>query len=1195
LSIIIKNRSRSFIKFILFDLLIIINLLPTYGQIYNRGIGIYPGNPAENFSPSLKIDKEKYRNIALFKPVYSSSNYDFNLTAQLITDGIIESKMPGWIVTKTNDGILPRSEREYFIDRNAGTKKEFSGPDVWIQIELAGNSVIPDVDGLYFSGSVSVDTMQKEIKPWKISAYGSDDGKKWEILGELTNDQLIGDTLADYRRAIYPINYRIFGFRIKLNEPVHYKFYRAELNSPNILAWRIAEFAMTKDNKYCNIGGPYNFSSAWKSLGSKREWIYVDLGSLCSFNKIKLYWLKPAAAGLVEVSDDAKNWRVISSLPDDSSLTNNIIFPKYINGRYVRLNLDSAVSKEDSYILSEMEVFGTGAKYAVPHIQAKIARNGNLILSGGAWRLQRFPLIPDDIKEISKIGFNDSSWIVATVPGTALISYLNDGMIPDPNYSDNQLLISDSYFCSDFIYRDEFIVPKFYMSKRVFLNFKGINWKAKVYLNGKELGMIKGAFTRAEFDVTDDIVPGKKNAIAIIIYKNDSPGFVKEPTLENHGANGGELGLDNPTFQASVGWDWFPSIRGRNIGIWNDVFFSTSGDVTIKDPLITSKLSLPDTDSADLNIHVTLVNHSSENISGILEGKIGTVKFETPVSLSPLETKTLNLDSSTISALHFINPKLWWPNGYGQQNLYDVKLEFVSTDGSISDKKEFKIGIREISYSENGRALKLWVNGKRFIARGGDWGFSESNLRYRSREYDIAIRHQKEMNLNMTRNWVGQTGDDEFYEACDKYGILVWQDFWLANPGDGPNPEDHGMFMQNVDDFVKRIRNHPSIALYCGRNEGYPPQDIDESIRKLLSKTAPGICYISSSADGIVSGHGPYHVEPLKYYFAERATRLFHTEIGLPSPVSIESLRMMLPDSALWPINRLWGVHDFSLESAQSGKTFIEMVKNNFGNINNAKEWLEYSQWISYQDYRAIIEAQSKNRMGILIWMTHPAWPSLVFQTYDYYFEPTGAFFGCKKGSEPLHIQWNAYTDSVEVVNYSVQDGKDLTAFVKIFNLDGTEKLNQKFTLDCPIDRRYLVCKIEKPKGLSRVYFIRLKLERGKKLISENFYWSGLKEDDYTAIDSLPKVKLNLTTRAKMQNGKWYLITELYNKTKTPALMVKLKVIGNKDRKRIEPVIFSDNFVSLMPGEKRKIKIELNNPDTRGTKPVVVVEGVNIE
>ena len=302
-----------------------------------------------------------------------------------------------------------------------------------------------------------------------------------------------------------------------------------------------------------------------------------------------------------------------------------------------------------------------------------------------------------------------------------------------------------------------------------------------------------------------------------------------------------------------------------------------------------------------------------------------------------------------------------------------------------------------------------------------------------------------------------------------------------------------------------------------------------------------------------------------------------------------------MPDSSFWPINRMWGIHDFSMESAQEGEKFMKTIENNFGNIKDSKVWSQYAQWISYQGYRAILEAQGKNRMGVLFWMTHPAWPSFVFQTYDYYFEPTGSYFGSKKGSEPLHIQWNAFTDSIEVVNYSIPDGSNLTATVELINLDGLVKMRKQFMVDCWIDQIQRIYKLEKPEELSSTYFIRLKLEKGNQLISENFYWNGLKEETYQEIAAITKVRLDVKTKLVRKNDKWFLSTELINKTKNPAIMVQLTVVGAKKRERILPVLFSDNYVSIMPGEKRVVSAEMDAADTRGEKPEIIIEGVNVE
>jgi len=728
----------------------------------------------------------------------------------------------------------------------------------------------------------------------------------------------------------------------------------------------------------------------------------------------------------------------------------------------------------------------------------------------------------------------------------------------------------------------------------MFINFDGINWKADVFLNGEKAGRIEGAFTRGQFDITELLVPGEKNALAVRIIKNATPGCVKEQTVLSPDKNGGALGADNPTYHASIGWDWIPTIRGRNIGIWNDVYLTETGPVTIKNPFITATLPLPDTSEASISIEVTLQNHDPEEVSGILYGHFGDISFQQPATLEASTVTKIIFDPSTHPELLLQDPELWWPAGYGKQNLYDVELWFETTNYLFSDKTAFQTGIRQMNYTEEGDVLKIFINGRRFIGRGGNWGFPESNLSYRGREYDIAVRYHSEMNFTMIRNWVGQTGDDEFYEACDRHGVMIWQDFWLANPVDGPNPDDNDMFMENAEDMVLRIRNHPSIALYCGRNEGNPPEELDNRIREMLPVNHPGIHYISHSAMGTVSGFGPYRAMPVKYYFEERATEKLHSEMGMPNIVTYESLQKMMPDSAMWPRGRMWGLHDFCLEGAQGGRSFVERIETNFGPIDNAEEWVSMAQWINYEGYRAMYEAQSKNRMGLVIWMSHPAWPSFVWQTYDYYFEPTAAYFGCKKASEPLHIQWNPLTDTIEVVKYSAGNMSGLTANVEILNLDGTVQWEQKTTLDSPEDSMIPCFGIEYPSGLIDVFFIRMKLQKDNQTISENFYWQGVEEGNFKAIHDLPIVKLESVTEVVRKRERWYLTTRITNPTEHPALMVRLKVIREDTEDRILPVIYSDNYLFLMPGEERTVRMEVQHADTRGETPDVIISGFNV-
>ena len=1123
-------------------------------QQYTLGVGVYPGDPRENFAPVTHLD-QTYRNLALHRPAYQSSSYDYNLTAQLITDGIKDTKLPRWVAVSTSQqGELKKNEREWLLDHNWLTGVSLKGTGGWVQVELAGGEGARQVDRVDIDARVQ--SGQSGQAGWSAVVSGSDDGQTWKELGRASG--------AD-RPA------KEFKPSIPLTAPSRSRFYRVSLEAGSTMGWQVGEMALFDQNVRVEAGGPYNFTSAWKSAGTGEEWVYVDLGAVCTFDHVTLHWIRSAADGVLQVSDDATNWKTLRPIADDMKLASPA------KGRYVRLMLSKAASPE-GYILSEMEVYGRGGP--LPHGRGSV---NALDLAGGAWRIQRDSLVSADGATLSKPGFhlaNAAEWLVATVPGTVLTSYYNAGALPDPNYGDNQLAISDSFFYADFWYRNEFVMPPVARGKHAWLNFDGVNWKADVFLNGEKLGRIEGGFMRGRFDITSRVHAGQRNALAVLVEKNATPGSVKEKTFDNPDKNGGALGADNPTYHASIGWDWIPTIRGRDTGIWNNVYLTTTGPVTIEDPFVNSSVG----QGADVSIEATLRNHESEPVTGTLHGHFGEMAFDEPVNLEPSGSQTVK------HALHLTNPKLWWPNGYGDPNLYAVSLQFETANHGVSDAKSFQAGIRQFTYSEDGGALKIWINGRRFVPLGGNWGFSESMLRYRAREYDAAVRYHRDMHFTMIRNWVGQIGEDAFYEACDRHGIVVWQDFWLANPFDGPDPDDNDLFMRNVKDTVLRIRSHPSIGLYCGRNEGQPPKPLEAGMRQALAELHPGLHYISSSADDTVSGHGPYRAMPLKFYFAQRATPKLHSELGMPNIVSMDSLRAMMPESAMWPQGRVWGLHDFSLNGAQGGASFRDRIDKSYGGADNVADWVRLAQYVNYEGYRAMYEAQSKNRMGLLIWMSHPTWPSFVWQTYDYYLEPTAGYFGAKKACEPLHIQWNPVTDNVEVVNYSAGDARGLTASAQLLNMDGAVKWERPAPVDSSEDSMVSPIHMEYPEGLTPVQFIRLKLARGGETISENFYWRGLEEYNYRALRDLPKVKLEAVTHAERQGGRWLLTTTVHNPAKTPALMVKLKAVREKSGDRILPAIYSDNYIALMPGERRTVRTELEDADTRGEKPTIVIE-----
>ena len=1150
-------------------------LLAVGAQESTLGVGVYPGDPQQNFAPSFRVDSATYRNLALHRAAYQSSSYDYNLTAQLVTDGIIETKLPRWVVVSSSQhGVLAKHERENVMDHNWTTSADLRGTDVWVDIGFLGGSVAPEVDRV----DVDASAPSSDNQEWSLILSGSEDGKTWRELrrgeGSLRRTGELKPSLA-------------------LLAPVRSRYYRVELRCGRPLSWHVGEVAFFRGGRRLDLGGPYDFSSAWMSAASGEEWVYVDLGASCTFDRVKLYWIRRAAEGSIEASDDAAHWRTLVPLPAAAGAIDEIRLPQPEQARYVRLLMTKPASPE-GYILSEMEVWGRGGPIPVAHPAAAIETGGRMNLAGGRWRVERESLVKADGAAISRPGFSDRDWLVATVPGTVLTSYLNAGAVPDPNYGDNQNLISDSFFCADFWYRDEFVAPAALGGKRIWLNFDGINWKANVYLNGEKLGRIEGAFMRGRFDVTGKLRPGQANALAVRIEKNHTPGSTKEKTVMGFGSNGGALGADNPTFHSSIGWDWMPAVRGRDTGIWNSVYLTGSGPVTIEDPLVSTSLPLPDTSRADIGLELTLRNHEPRPVAGKLRVRFGEAAFEMPITVGASSAKAVKLDPAAHPELRLRNPKLWWPNGYGDPSLYAVELQFDTADGQASDTKRFQTGVRQFTYSEEGGALRIFINGRRFVPRGGNWGFSEDLLRYRAREYDAVLRYHRDMNFTMIRNWVGQTGDDAFYEACDRYGIVVWQEFWLANPWDGPDPDDPAMFLRNVRDTVLRIRNHPSIGLYCGRNEGYPPAVLDDGIRRTLGELAPGSHYISNSADGVVGGGGPYQVMPLKSYFGSLAKSKLHSEMGSPNIPAMESLRAMMPEDALWPPNRTWGEHDLGPREPEAAGSVFRHIDKSYGGAKNVEEFVELAQFLDYEIYRAMFESQSHYRMGMLIWMSHSAWPSLLWQTYDYYLNPGAGYFGSKKGAEPLHIQWNADEDTIEVVNYSGGDAHGLTAHVEVLNLDGSVRWEKTAPVDSTEDSTVSCIKMEYPAGLTAVHFLRLKLSRLGETVSENFYWRGLEDGDYRALRTLAKANVGSATSAEQRDGRWHLTTELHNVSSTPALMVRVKAVREKTGDRILPALYSDNYVALMPGERRTIVTDLADADARGEKPSVVVEGFNL-
>ena len=1146
-----------------------------------RGIGQYPGSPNEYFAPTVswREGNGELSNVALHRVSYASSTLDYNHVAHLVTDGLYDQREPATLTVSTPQGLLPRREAEWAVDGGPFSRNILMRSHSWLQYDMNAPTLAICPAKLKIQGMAVYDD-KVATKGYSLRVQASTDGKNWQTIGEQKGDGLPGE-LLHYKMHSDPNkqeeqNYlpaRVLQETIRLDMPHQASHLRVVFDMEGTAHWDIRELQfMDAEGKDMELLSSRQFCSMWMSDGGGEQWLYTDLGNVLPIEQVKLHWYKAPKRGSIQVSDDARSWTTIA---DISATT----IPK-TNCRYVRLLMEEA-GEAGYYALREMEVLSSQQKQYIPHAVA--GKRGNRYeLSGGNWHLQRASEVHATGEEIASKGYDTGKWIVATVPGTVLASYMNIGAVPNPNHADDIDQISESFFRSNFWYRDEFEISELADGCQQWLNFDGINWKANVFLNGQYLGRIEGAFMRGKFNVTGMLRKGA-NYLAVEIICNDHFAAIKEKDENTTQFNGGILGADNPTFHATVGWDWITTIRGREAGIWNEVYLTTTGMVTVSDPFVQTVLS-EDHQTASLHPSVFVRNNDSKAVKGMLSGHIGAVHFEKTVTLPALAEQEITFTPEQFPQLTSNDFRLWWPNGYGEPYLYDAGFTFTP-EASSPTSINYQAGLREMRYVDATDSLRIYVNGRRFIPLGGNWGFDEHNLLYRSREYDIAVGYHRDMNFTMIRNWVGQVGDEAFYEACDRHGIMIWQDFWLANPADGPDPYDNALFLGNAYDYTRRMRSHASIGLYCGRNEGYPPEAIDRKLREYVHQLAPGMEYISHSSSQGVSGGGPYRALAIKEYFGKQSGKI-HSERGMPNVMNIESLRRTFSPDALWPQSLQWGQHDFTLQGAQRSSEFNRLVREGFGEAKSAEEFSRWAQFINYNGYRGMFESTSKSRAGLLLWMSHPCWPSMVWQTYDYYFEPTGAYFGAKKACEPLHIQYNALTDSIEIVNHSAGNQTKINATATIFDLYGKRVREQKAQLNSADDSTLAWQKLSTlmPNAPTDVYFLRLQLTGKKGILSENLYVMGRKENDYHALLTLPQPQLQQQVKISGERAD----VTLKNAGKTPAVFLRLNLKG-EDNEQILPALYSDNYLTLMPGEQRTVTITWQQQDARGQQPHVEI------
>jgi hypothetical protein len=637
----------------------------------------------------------------------------------------------------------------------------------------------------------------------------------------------------------------------------------------------------------------------------------------------------------------------------------------------------------------------------------------------------------NDADKIKSAGYNTDSWVQAIVPGTTFSSYVAAGLEKDPNFGDNIYKVDRAKYDRNFWYRTEFKVPAHYSQKNTWLNFKGVNRKADIYLNGTLLGSLDGFMMRGQFNISALIKGRDKNVLAVLVYLPVQP-------LANVGS---------PNYVSSAGWDWMPYVPGLNSGITDNVYLSNTGDITIKDPWIQS--SLPTNARADISVSAELKNNSASSQAVLVKGIItpGNIEFSKKVYVNGNSSTNIKLDKKDFEQLMINSPKLWWPNGYGEPNLYSCKLSALVGD-EISDVQNIKFGIKRYSYDTIGQVLHVAINGVKVFIKGGDWGMSEYMLRCRGAEYDTRVRLHKEMNFNMIRNWIGSVTDEEFYDACDKYGIMVWDDFWLnANEN---LPADINVFNANAIEKIKRFRNHPAIAVWCAENEGWPMAPLNNWLKEDLATFDGGERYYqpNSHAENL-TGSGPWANKDPRYYFTAYPIGSggnkgwgLRSELGTAVFTNFDSFKKFMPKDKWWPRNEMWNQHFFGPLAFNAGPDYYDESVSSYGTPKGIEDYCRKAQFVNIETNKAMFEgwqdAMGEDASGLMTWMSQSAYPSMVWQTYDYYYDLTGAFWGAKKACEPLHIQWNPLTNAIKIINTTRADVEGLTASADVYNLDGS-------------------------------------------------------------------------------------------------------------------------------------------------------------
>ncbi len=871
------------------------------------------------------------------------------------------------------------------------------------------------------------------------------------------------------------------------------------------------------------------------------------------------------------------------------------------------------------------------------------AGDGSWTIDGG-WQLAAAPDVAATGEQITSADFDTRAdahgWMPAVVPGTVLTSMIADGRYPDPDFGLDNLAIPEKLNRQDYWYRVSFAVPPAAGQRALRLVLDGINYHAEVWLNGKRLGDTTGAFQRGVFEASTELHRGGRNVLAIRVSPAPHPGVPNVQSLAlGAGLNGGAMELDGPTFMATEGWDWFPPMHDRDTGLWQDVRLVATDAVILGDVEVVTHLPLPDISQADVTVALPLRNTSAAPVTGTVHLQFEGVEIQKEVTLPPGET-TIALTPAEFPALHLNHPRLWWPNGYGKPELYHLHADFAA-GGAVSSSQTLRFGVREISYelslldnhgdlrrleydptldrgephsavdvkheamrqvpggwassvaagADASPALRpvadarstpdliLRVNGVRIAVRGGSWGMDDTRKRISRAHLEPFFRLDREANVNMIRNWQGQNTEPVFYDLADEYGMMVWNDFWEVTQDSNAEAGDPALFLRNAADTIERYRSHPSIVMWCGRNEGVPQPAINTGLIA-LTHSLDGTRYYSPSSNQVnLRPSGPYsYEEPADYY-----TKLdpgFAVEVGTSSLPTLEWFHRWLPAEDQWPIDDAWAYHNWHPHD-----TFNAHMQARFGASDSLEDYVRKAQMMNYVDYRAIFEGFNQHLWapngGRLLWMTQPAWPSMLWGILSSDYDTQASFYGTKKACEPIHIQLDLSNDDVTLVNTTRSALQGATVTADVFSLEGKTLLHTERTADAPADDVAVVSRLAlAPLMRTGTVLVRLQLhDRGGALLSRNVYWLAASDAGYRAMDAMPAATLSVNAQllppgAGQTADERTIQVKLHNNGSVPSLETTL-VLESSAGAQLLPAYLSDNYISLLPGEEQTVTVKV--------------------